>query len=131
MKSLLLLATTFVSLICGAAFYTLPATAADPTCPAGQKYNKSLNLCETPISPGNLPKSNANKSQIENVIGIVITIIGAIAFLMVVLSGFRYVLAGGEPEKLAKARNALIFALVGLLIAITAQAIVSFVVKNI
>lgn len=85
-----------------------------------------INLA-TDLSAGNLPQG---KATVSDVLGIVFAIIGALAFLMVVVSGLRFVLSAGEPERAAKARSALIYALAGLLIAVSAEAIVSFVVKD-
>lgn len=79
------------------------------------------------IKPGNLPQGKAN---IGEILTIVFAIIGALAFLMVVVSGLRFVLSSGEPDRIAKARSALIYSLIGLLIAISAQAIVYFVVNR-
>lgn len=85
----------------------------------------------TAIKPGGLPTPSANDATIQNVLGIVFGIIGALAFLMVVISGLRYVLAGDDPGKVSKAKDGLIYSLVGLLIALTAEAIVAFVVKRV
>ena len=102
--------------------------AATPTCQPGQKYDKDINLCITPIDKGDLPDAKASETNLKKILSIVIGILGAITFLMVIVSGFRYVISNGEPERIAKARSALIYSLLGLVIAITAQAIVSFVV---
>lgn len=84
----------------------------------------------TDISPGNLPKAGTNSDQVKNILGIVFGIVGALALLMLVVSGLRYVISGGDPSRISKAKDGIIFALIGLLIAITAEAIVAFVVGN-
>ena len=84
------------------------------------------------ISPAGLPsKHNANEASLRTILSVVFGIIGALAFLVIVISGLRYVLAGGDPQKAAKAKEGIVYALVGLAIAIGAQAIVSFVVKQV
>lgn len=82
------------------------------------------------VKPGNLPHGNTNNDTIATIMTIVLTILGAVAFLMLVVSGLRFVLSSGEPDKVAQARNGIIYALVGLILAISAQAIVVFVVKQ-
>jgi FtsH-binding integral membrane protein len=80
------------------------------------------------ISPGNLPTPKADTSAIQTTLQIVFGIAGALALLMIVVSGLRYIISSGNPDRISKAKDGIIFALVGLLIAITAEAIVSFVV---
>jgi CDP-diglyceride synthetase len=84
----------------------------------------------TDIQPGNLPNSDVNSSTIKTILGIVFGIVGALALLMLVVSGLRYVISGGDPNRISKAKDGIIFALIGLLIALTAEAIVAFVVNK-
>lgn len=86
---------------------------------------------QSPIKPGNLPTPTADAAQLQEILTVVFAFIGAIAFLMVVISGLRYVLSGGEPDKIAKAKSALVYSLIGLLVALSAQAIVAFTVNQI
>lgn len=94
-----------------------------------EQINTYLIAAQSSISPGNLPKPPADGAQIQEILTVVFWFIGAIAFLMVVISGLRFVLSGGEPDKIAKARSALVYSLIGLLIAVSAQAIVAFSVR--
>jgi hypothetical protein len=83
------------------------------------------------ITPGDLPQTTADKAHLIAIKNIVLNIIGAMALLLIVIAGFRYVLSAGDPQKTAKARNGVIYALVGLVIAIAADAIVTFVVNRV
>lgn len=85
---------------------------------------------QTQIKPGDLPTASAGTSAIQTVLEIVFGIIGALALLMIVVSGLRYITSAGNPEKASKAKNGIIYALVGLAIAIAAESIVSFVVRR-
>ncbi len=89
-------------------------------------------LASTAIDPGSLPQvdTSNNGTTIPDILNVAFGIAGALAFLMIVISGLRYVLAAGDPEKISKAKNGIIYSLVGLLIAISAEAIVSFVVNR-
>lgn len=78
-----------------------------------------------------LPHAAANQQTITNVLNIVFVIVGALAFLMIVIAGFRYVLSGGESTKVAEARKMIIYAAVGLLVVALAAAIVNFVLGKI
>ena len=56
---------------------------------------------------------------------------GAIAFLMVTFGGFKYVISQGDPSATAKAKNTILYALIGLVVCVVAFSIVTFVVKQI
>lgn len=84
----------------------------------------------TQISPGNLPQRGAGENEVQLILNIIFSILGALAFLIMVISGLRYIVAAGDPQKTSQARNSIIFALVGLAIAVTAQAVVAFVVNR-
>jgi hypothetical protein len=51
-----------------------------------------LYLIATDISSGNLPKAPTDHNQVENVLRIVLGIIGAMAVLLIVVSGLRLAL---------------------------------------
>jgi hypothetical protein len=81
----------------------------------------------TQIKPGYLPDSTANSDTIKTIIQIVFGILGALAFLMITISGLRYILSAGDPQRASKAKDGLIYSLVGLAIAVAAESIVAFV----
>lgn len=54
-------------------------------------------------------------------------VIGAIAVIMIVIGGLRLVLSGGNPKQVEEARNSILYAVVGLLIASLAYVMVHFV----
>ena len=70
----------------------------------------------------------------KNVLQILLTdlfiIVGALAFLMLVVAGFRYILARGNPEKITQARNMIMYSLIGLIICVLASTIVNFVIER-
>lgn len=82
------------------------------------------------INAGNLPEPSANRDEITTVLSIALGIIGAFALLIITVSGLRYITSGGNPEKTAKAKSGIVYSLVGLVVAISAEAIVTFVVKR-
>lgn len=55
-------------------------------------------------------------------------VIGAIALIIIILSSIQMVLSGGEPEKVSRARQSIIYAAVGLAIVASAEIIVTFVI---
>jgi hypothetical protein len=80
--------------------------------------------------------SDANKnnnpviSVIKTAITILSYIIGVASVVTIIISGLRMVLSEGKPENISSARSAIIFAVVGVIIAISAQLIVVFVLDK-
>lgn len=65
---------------------------------------------------------------IASIINILLFITGAIAVLMIIIGGIRYVISGGDQSAVTNAKNTILYAVVGLIVAIIAYAIVNFVV---
>ncbi len=84
-------------------------------------------LAQHLVSPDTLPQTNATPTTLAHVLTIVFTAIGALAFLMLVISGLRYVFTQGEPQKTAEIRRQIIYIAVGLVLAALADSIVTFV----
>lgn len=68
---------------------------------------------------------------VKQIINILSVIIGVIAVIMIVVAGFRYITSGGSSERVAGAKNTLIYALVGLVIVALAQVIAKFVLNRV
>lgn len=64
---------------------------------------------------------------IQQLTDILIFIIGAIAVLMIIIGGIRYVLSAGDQTALTSAKNTILYSIIGLVVAFTAYAIVHFV----
>lgn len=67
-------------------------------------------------------------SSIANVL---IVLVGAISVIMVVIGGLRYVLSGGDPSGTKDAKNTVLYALIGVAVAILSFAMVNFVISKI
>jgi hypothetical protein len=83
------------------------------------------------ISVGPLPHTNANADTFKAVLKIVFGLVGALSLLFVTIGGFRYIVSQGEPQAVGKAKSTIIYALIGLVVAVAAEAIVSFVLGRI
>jgi hypothetical protein len=79
----------------------------------------------------NLPSVNSSGSELTTVLNIAIGIIATISVLFVVIGGLRYVISDGDPQKAKRAKDTIIYAVVGLLISISAEAIVALVLTRV
>jgi uncharacterized protein YacL len=78
-----------------------------------------------------LPKVATNGADsgnvIKNIMQAVFAITAATALLIITLAGIQYIISQGEPQKTAKAKNTIIYALVGLVISLVGASVVTFV----
>jgi TRAP-type C4-dicarboxylate transport system permease small subunit len=83
------------------------------------------------IDVSSLPHATTDSSKVQAILNIVFSILGGIAALMLVIGGFRYITAQGDPSQLSKAKETIIYSLVGVVVAIFAVTIVSFVLGKV
>lgn len=99
---------------------------ADKVCaPNTSTPQPGTNPCDT-----GLPVVGAGSDQLKIILQIVFGVMAAAAVLIIVIAGLRFVISQGNPQETAKARNTIIYAAAGLLIALTAETIVSFVLTK-
>jgi hypothetical protein len=67
---------------------------------------------------------------IGNLIKQALGFLGVIAIIIVLIGGFKYMIAGGEVEKTKSARGWLISGIIGLAIILSAYAITSFILSR-
>jgi Type IV secretion system pilin len=69
-------------------------------------------------------------NTVEAAVSLLSYVAGIAAVFMIVLSGFRYITSGGDSAKVGAAKNALIYALVGVAVVVLARVLVSFVINK-
>lgn len=73
-----------------------------------------------------LPQASANNGTLQAILQIVFGIAAALSVLMIVIAGFRFIAGEGNPQEVSKARSTILYAVIGLIVAISAEIIVSF-----
>lgn len=66
----------------------------------------------------------------QTVVNILLFLIGAIAVIMLVIGGIRYVVSGGDQAAVTGAKNTILYAIVGIVVAFLAYAAVDFVIGS-
>lgn len=66
----------------------------------------------------------------QQIVNILLFLIGAVAVIMLVIGGFRYVISGGDQSQVTSAKNTILYAIVGIVVAFLAYAAVNFVLNN-
>ena len=97
--------------------------------------------CNDPNTLKNVPADvlaaagcNGNSDQLPNtIIGIinaVIGVLGLVAVIIIIYGGVQYMTSTGDPGRVKKAKDTLLFAVIGLIVCVLAFAIVNFVITN-
>ena len=66
----------------------------------------------------------------NNIANAALFIIGAISVLMLIYGGIRYTTSGGNEKGVTAAKNTILYAVVGIVVALLAYAIVNFVLTS-
>lgn len=66
----------------------------------------------------------------KTVTNVLLFIIGAIAVIMLVIGGIRYTTSNGQSDQVTAAKNTILYAVVGIIVAILAYAVVNFVIDS-
>lgn len=82
------------------------------------------------IAPNGVNESGL-MGTIQDVINVVIGIIGMLAVIMIIMGGISFATSQGDAAKVTKARNTILYGVVGLIISLLAFAIVNFVLSSI
>ena len=61
----------------------------------------------------------------------ILYVVGIISVFMLIYGGVRYIISGGDQKKITDAKNTLLYAIIGLIIAVFSFAIVKFVLSAI
>ena len=101
--------------------------------------------CDTKVTAGSLsastgvncakgadtPGSLFGKGSIfTTIVNVLLFVIGAIAVIMLIIGGIRYTTSAGDSGNVTAAKNTIMYAIIGLVIAFLAFAVVNFVLGS-
>lgn len=118
MKKLQLLIVSALAVVGIGFFVSLPAYAASPADSIKQGVE----------GIGGDEAQPSLEEGIKNVVNIMLFILGAIAVIAIIIGGIRYATSNGDASAIKGAKDTILYAVVGLIVAILAYAIVNFVI---
>jgi hypothetical protein len=65
---------------------------------------------------------------IETITNVLLFIIGAVAVIMIIIGGIKYVISNGDSAQITSAKNTILYAVIGIIVALLAYAIVNFII---
>lgn len=111
------------TMLATAVVMTSPVSAV--SCPKGSVRSSANTLGEC-----NVKEDNSLIPTINQIINVIIGVLGLVAVVVIVLGGVTYVTSAGDPGKTKKAKDTILYGIVGLVVAILAFAIVNFVLST-
>ena len=113
-----------------ASLLALPVMAFGVTTLMADSASAQLNL-ESGINSAKGTGAPDNVTEddglIKKVVNLLLWAIGIVSVIMIIIGGFRYATSNGDSNQVSAAKNTIMYAVIGLVIAIFAYAIVNFV----
>lgn len=79
----------------------------------------------------NTANTNDLMGQANAIINVVIGVIGFVAVAFIIFGGFQYTTSAGDPGKVKKAKDTILYGIIGLIVAMLAYAIVNFILSSV
>lgn len=86
---------------------------------------EGVNSAKSDEQPTNLFGAGGVFQTVTNVL---LFIIGAVSVIMLIIGGVRYTISQGDSSAVTSAKNTILYAIIGLVVAILAYAVVNFVI---
>lgn len=113
------------------AVVSLVGNVSAGSCPQGSLRNDYTNS----ISECNIAEDHAGSNNlmgtINTIISVVLGVLGILAVAYIIYGGFMFTTAAGDPAKTKKARETIMYGVIGLVVALLAFAIVNFVLSSV
>ena len=98
----------------------------DLTCKESDLSDLEKKYCSMTV----VGNENDLLNTVGNVISTVYTWVGIIAVIMIIIGGIMYSTSAGNPKKVKTAKDTIFYALIGLIVALSAFAITNFVLRS-
>lgn len=83
------------------------------------------------VSGGSCDEKTLTDKVQNNVIDTLFVVVGAIAVIIIIVGGIRYITSTGDATRIQKAKDTILYAVIGLIVVILARAIVGFVIGRV
>ena len=120
-KNIIAMVCMVVVALCICADFSFAAKNCD-VCDGYNEADKDL-ICK---GCGDNHEDDLQK-KIKNILNTVFVFVGIIAVVMIIIGGVKYMTSMGDPGKVQSAKNTILYSVIGLIVAVSAFAIVNFV----
>ena len=110
------------------------ASALQHTPAYAQASAPTQNSFKNQITDGSRATGTNTNASVEDglkqVVNVLLFLIGAISVIVIIIGGLMYVVSAGDSGRTKKAKDTIMYAVIGLVVALFAFAIVNFVVRQ-
>jgi len=100
--------------------FAVPSVGAVDAISGACQADPNAAICTT--------KNNDFKTIVAVIVNTLLFLVGAIAVIMIIVGGIMYTTSGGDSGQVTKAKNTIVYSVVGLVFAALAYPIVGYVV---
>ena len=79
----------------------------------------------------NYGSGNSLETTVINIINTVVGVLALVAVIVIIIGGINYMTSAGDAGKVKKAKDTILYGVIGLVVCVLAFAIVNFVISNI
>lgn len=126
LKSNLQLAVVSAFLVGGFGVFAL----APPVAAFDEGLQDGANAAQGTDQDGSAASLFEDDGIFQTVTNVLLFIIGAIAVIMLVIGGIRYTVSNGDATAVKSAKDTILYAIIGIIVAILAYAAVDFVIDS-
>jgi hypothetical protein len=106
------------------------AGADSSNCPAGIATTGGATAGANCATPTGVPSTLSVGGLFGIVANVLIFGVGAISVIVLIIGGLRYVISAGNAAQVQGAKNTILYAIVGIVVAVAAYALVNFVFQQ-
>lgn len=81
------------------------------------------------LFPTNIPR-NSFQELLDKIINALVGIASSIALWFLIVGAFQYITSAGNPEGVSKAKNTILYAIIGLLVTIGSFVVIKFIINS-
>ena len=111
----------------------IPLKSMDPhkRCPVIETNKASNNNCEGTVCITDPLHINGDPQELYvRIVNALLGFVGIASLVTFVYAGFLFLISSGNPERVKKAKDAMLYAVIGIVVSIASYAILSFIFKT-
>ena len=103
-------------------FISEAAHAVNPISDACSQSGSASSICTD-------PNANTVGSVTKTIVNVLLFVVGIVSVIMIIIGGIRFATSGSDSGAVSSAKNTILYAVVGLVIAFIAFAVVNWVLR--
>lgn len=85
---------------------------------------------ESPVNTKCYEHTGSLTGTIRTIVNVLLFIVGAAAVIMLIVGGLKYVTSNGDQQAVKSAKDTILYAIIGVVVAFLAYAIVNFIISQ-